>query len=154
MSGAEGSNECPAGSVRIETEAECRAAAAATGKTAASAFVQTYSFNPRGCCYYTSGNNAYFNAHAVGAGNSNYRLLCATTGALRATDAHSSRALSGTVCVCVRACVSVCVRACVCVRVSVREHVRVRVRRARLALAALDWFWSSMLACGSCPLSV
>ncbi len=83
MSGAAGSNACPAGSVRIEAEAACRAAAAAAGKSAASTIVLTYAFYPRGC-YYDNNNNAYFNAHAVGAGHWAYRLLCAavTTGAL------------------------------------------------------------------------
>ncbi len=82
MSGAAGSNECPAGSVRIETEAACRTAAAAAGKTVPSSFVETDPEYPRGC--YSSTNIAWFNAHAVGAGDSNARLLCAaaTTGAL------------------------------------------------------------------------
>ncbi len=84
MSGAAGSNACPAGSVRIETEAACRAAAAAAGKTILeSIFVATYSTYPRGCYYSTGGGYANFNAHAVGAGDSDYQLLCAvvTTGA-------------------------------------------------------------------------
>ncbi len=81
--GDEGSNECPAGCVRIETEAACRTAAAAAGKTVSSFFVQTDYRAPRGCFYMTSTNNAYFNPHPVGAGNSYYLLLCAavTTGA-------------------------------------------------------------------------
>ncbi len=86
VAGAAGSNECPAGSVRIEAEAACRIAAAAAGKTASTStslpFVQTYATWPRGC-YYTSTNTAYFNTHAVGAGYSAL-LLCAaldTTGA-------------------------------------------------------------------------
>ncbi len=85
VSGAAGSNECPAGSVRIEAEAACRAAAAAAGKTAASAFVETDSAYPRGCYYYTGSGAAFFNTHAVGAGRSGSQLLCAaaaaTTGA-------------------------------------------------------------------------
>ena len=83
MSGAAGSNECPAGSARIETEAACRAAAAAAGKSAASPFVVTDPGWPRGCFYSTT-NVAYFNTDAVGAGYSNAQLLCAalaTTGA-------------------------------------------------------------------------
>ena len=80
VSGAAGSNECPAGSARIETEAACRTAVAAAGKTFAG--VETLSDYPRGCFYFTSGNNAYLNTDAVGAGNSNYQPLCAvTTGA-------------------------------------------------------------------------
>ncbi len=85
VSGAAGSNECPAGSVRIETEAACRTAVAAAGKTpgTSSPFVETAPGYPRGCYYYTSGNVAYFNTHAVGAGNSGSQPLCAaaTTGA-------------------------------------------------------------------------
>ncbi len=83
VSGAAGGNACPAGSARIETEAACRTAAAAAGKTPhPSTFVETLSTYPRGC-YYTGSNCAYLNTHAVGAGNSNAQLLCAavTTGA-------------------------------------------------------------------------
>jgi hypothetical protein len=81
VSGDAGSNECPAGSVRIETEAACRTAAAAAGKTFNG--VWTDSAYPRGCYYLTSTNNAYFNTHAVGVGSSSRQLLCAaaTTGA-------------------------------------------------------------------------
>jgi hypothetical protein len=85
VSGAVRSNECPAGSVRIEAEAACRAAATAAGKTVpSSGFVVTSSTYPRGCYYWTSLDTAYFNTHAVGAGNPYYQLLCAavTTGAL------------------------------------------------------------------------
>jgi hypothetical protein len=81
--GSWGSNECPAGSVRIETEAACRAAATAAGKTPnLIGFVGTSSTSPRGCSY-ASTNYAEFNPHAVGAGSSSKRLLCAavTTGA-------------------------------------------------------------------------
>ncbi len=85
VSGASGSNECPAGSARIETEAACRTAAAAAGKTPNFfGFVETSAYSPRGCYYTTGGNYAYFNAHAVGAGGySGAQLLCAavTTGA-------------------------------------------------------------------------
>ncbi len=92
MSGAAGSNECPAGAVRIETEAACRTAVAAAGKPlyaivwgmeTDSVFVETNSDLPRGCYYTTSSNYAWFNTHAVGAGDSYSQLLCAavTTGA-------------------------------------------------------------------------
>jgi hypothetical protein len=100
VSGAAGSNECPAGSVRIATEAACRAAATAAGKTAGSSsfpFVETTPTYPRGCYYYTTGtNDAYFNTHAVGAGWPNAQLLCAvaTAGApskrRRRTDARGA----------------------------------------------------------------
>ncbi len=81
VSGADGSNACPAGSARIETEAACRTAAAAAGKTFFT--VVTESYTPRGCYYETTTNYAAFNAHAVGAGYPDRQLLCAvaTTGA-------------------------------------------------------------------------
>ncbi len=75
VAGADGSNACPAGSARIETEAACRTAVAAAGKTFAA--VVTYSDYPRGCYYVTSSNNAVFNTDAVGAGHPNTQLLCA-----------------------------------------------------------------------------
>ena len=77
VSGAAGSNECPAGSVRIVTEAACRAAVTAAGKTAGSPFGVTSPIPPRGCYYSTITNRAFLNADAVGAGNSNAQLLCA-----------------------------------------------------------------------------
>jgi hypothetical protein len=83
VAGAAGSNDCPAGSVRIEAEAACRTVVTATGKTAAPTFVETFSGFPRGCYYVTATNASYFNLHAVGAGDSRTQLLCAavTTGA-------------------------------------------------------------------------
>ncbi len=85
VSGAAGSNACPAGSVWIATEAACRTAAAAAGKTVPSSFVEADPYAPRGC-YYASistsvyNNYAYFNPDPVGyAGDNNYRLLCAVT---------------------------------------------------------------------------
>jgi len=99
VSGAAGSNECPAGSVRIVTEAACRTAAAAAGKTPSSYFVETYSTYPRGCYYYTTTNYACLNTHAVGAGYSGYQLLCSglvTTGAPRTRQCADARVLRGT----------------------------------------------------------
>ncbi len=84
VSGAAGSNECPAGSVRIETEAACRTAVAAARKAAETPFVEASSSSPRGCYYKnTQLNTASFNTHAVGAGLAYSQLLCAavTTGA-------------------------------------------------------------------------
>ncbi len=92
VSGAAGSNECPAGSVRIETEAACRTAAAAAGKTVASRFTGSLASDPRGCYYDSSNNNAYLNFHPVGAGTSYYQLLCGaavTTGAPPDVDVRS-----------------------------------------------------------------
>ena len=109
VSGAAGSNECPAGSVRIETEAACRTAAAAAGKTPGSSppFVETNSHNPRGCYYNPGMNTAYLNTHAVGAGEASFRLLCAavgTTGApphMRDAPGCSDALAAALVCVCV-----------------------------------------------------
>ncbi len=76
MSGAAGSNECPAGSVRIDTEDACRTAVAATGKTLN--LVVTSPNDPRGCAFSTQlVTRAYFNADAVGKGNPTAQLLCA-----------------------------------------------------------------------------
>ncbi len=84
VSGAAGSNACPAGYAWIEAEAACRTAAIAAGKAPGSPFVETDPTSPRGC--YTSNNNAFFNTDPVGAGYRGWQLLCAataiTTGAL------------------------------------------------------------------------
>ena len=80
VSGAAGSNECPAGSVRIETEAACRTAAAAAGKTVDLVFVETHTNYPRGCYYALVHNNVFLNTNAVGGGAMDAQLLC-TTGA-------------------------------------------------------------------------
>ncbi len=77
VSGVAGRNECPAGSARIATEAACRTAAAAAGKSVGWDFVGTYSREPRGCYDSYFSNTAYFNTHAVGAGHSHFQLLCA-----------------------------------------------------------------------------
>ena len=89
MSGAAGTNECPAGSVRIETEEACRSAAAAAGKTPAQpSFMGTWPTWPGGCFYTNHNNIAFFNTEAVGASASNAQLLCAAviTGAPLRTD--------------------------------------------------------------------
>ncbi len=107
--GAAGSNECPAGSVRIETEAACRTAAAAAGMTVGSEFVETASDYPRGCYYYyhsqsygSSSIGPYFNADAVGAGNDDTQLLCAAD-TMGAPPPHAADARSA--CLHRRACV-------------------------------------------------
>ena len=123
VSGVSGSNECPAGSARIETEEECRTAVTATGKRMQSAFnfVETYSHQPKGCYYVvavlTGGNDyfpddiyAYFNTDAVGAGQEFAKLLCAT---VTNTGAPPPRR-------CARACAPACaavLRVCNIIRV-------------------------------------
>jgi hypothetical protein len=92
VSGDRGSNECPAGSARIVTEAACRTAAAAAGRTIpSSGFVETDADWPRGC-FYTSTNDAYFNPHAVGAGFSTQLLCAAATAGAPLTHRASVRA--------------------------------------------------------------
>ena len=109
VSGAVSSNECPAGSVRIEAEAACRTAAAAAGKTFTA--VGTSSAVPRGCYYSTSNRNAWFNTHAVGAGVSGYQMLCAAA-ATTGEKPHRCARMCVCVCVCVRVWVWVWV--CLC----------------------------------------
>jgi hypothetical protein len=124
VSGAWNSNECPAGSERIETEAACRTAAAAAGKTAGAPFGGTYPGYPRGCYLYYYNGYAYFNAHVVGAGEASSRLLCAAvTGP---TGAPPPRR-------CARACTGACSDACVCVT---QPRARSCVQRVRCGGAA------------------
>jgi hypothetical protein len=87
MAGATGSNDCPAGSVRIETEAACRTALAAWGRTMMEPSFPM-SVGPRGCSYFipTLSDIAFFNTDPVGMGNPGVQLLChanGTTGALQ-----------------------------------------------------------------------
>ncbi len=88
VSGDAGCNACPAGSTRIANQAACRTAATAAGKLVGSPFVETDADYPKGCYYVTSDNTAYFNTHAVGAGNSNARLLCAAAATAGAPPPH------------------------------------------------------------------
>jgi hypothetical protein len=96
VSGAAGSNECPAGYGRIETEAACRTAAAAVGMTVPSErFVEASAYFPRGCYYH--GGIGYLNDHAVGAGRVDAQLLCAagTSGAPLALTPRACALASG-----------------------------------------------------------
>ena len=121
VSGSAGSNECPAGSVRIEAESACRTAATATGKTAGSPLVATLAVAPKGCYYSTITNRAFFNADAVGAdfvGNGGaVHLLCAVTNG--APPPHW--------CACACAAARVCAARARCAGVLVqRRHVGAR----------------------------
>ncbi len=104
VSGAAGSSECPAGSVRIEAEAACRTAATAAGKTSSSYFVETEPAFPRGCFYFTYTGDAYFNTHAVGAGLPNVQLLCAALAAAGAPLKRRRRTGARGACSGARAC--------------------------------------------------
>jgi hypothetical protein len=76
VSGADGSNVCPAGSERIVTEAACSTAATAAGMNSESvSFSEADSDSPKGCYYFS--DTVYFNPHAVGAGVEGAMLLCA-----------------------------------------------------------------------------
>jgi hypothetical protein len=117
VSGAAGSNECPAGSVRIETGAACRAAAAAAGKTPSETFAGHYPTFPRGCFYYSSSDTAFFNTHEDGDGDYDFQLLCAAVVTTGARPPHPcARACALGACrgiACVRACrIRTCVRSC------------------------------------------
>ena len=70
--GVVGSNDCPANSVRLVTDAACASAAAAAKRNYLG--MVTNSAAPRGCLVVTS---AFLNDHAVGSGSSSGRLLCA-----------------------------------------------------------------------------
>jgi hypothetical protein len=124
VSGAAGSNECPAGSTRIANQAACRTAATAAGKLVGSPFVETDPAYPRGCYYSISDNTAYFNRDAVGAGVSDYQVLCAALVTTGAPPPHQ----------CVRVCAPACSAAqCVLTDAHV-SHARVR---DRVGVAAL-----------------
>ncbi len=108
VSGAAGSNECPARSVRIETEDACRIAATAAGKrlgySGESDFVETNANYPRGCYYIGSCECAYFNEHAVGAATSGSQLLCATVATAGAPLKRRRRTDVRSACTGARAC--------------------------------------------------
>ncbi len=104
VAGAAGSNVCPAGSARIETEAACRTAVAVVGKTAGSPFGVTSPIPPRGCYYSIITNTAYFNADPVGAGNPNAQLLCAATATAGAPPCTARRCARAYECAAARAC--------------------------------------------------
>jgi hypothetical protein len=70
------SNECPAGYVRIATEAACRIAFTLLGGASTVPIeVETDSTTPRGC--YALVDKFYFNKDTVGAGDDTYDLVCA-----------------------------------------------------------------------------
>jgi len=73
--GVNGSNSCPVNSVRIETEEQCRSAAAAVAKKYAGN--ETLSSYPKGCYLYGR-SLVYFNMVVNGAGRSGTQLLCST----------------------------------------------------------------------------
>jgi hypothetical protein len=102
VSGAAGSNACPAGSVRIETEAACRTAVTAAGKTFSS--VETHSSYPRGCYYITTSTTAWLNTHAVGAGQSGSQPLCAALATAGAPLKRRGRTDARCACSGARAC--------------------------------------------------
>jgi hypothetical protein len=109
MAGATESNDCPAGSVRIETEAACRTALAAWGRTMGPSISSPIA--PRGCSFYSDFSptlakfgisDGLFNPDPVGMGSATYQLLCdanGTTGALQPHRCAPARATAPRVCV-------------------------------------------------------
>jgi hypothetical protein len=81
-----GTNECPAGFLRIETEAACNKAYTVLGSSRAIS-VETEPTAPRGCYVYTVGSQTvFFNNDPLGAGEEDSQLICKaapTTGAPR-----------------------------------------------------------------------
>ncbi len=71
-----GSNKCPASSVRIETEAACRRAAAAMGMLFIGA--NNFSAAPSGCYAKptTTDRRVYLNTNSQGAGSTTRQLVC------------------------------------------------------------------------------
>jgi len=79
--GTQGTNVCPAGSVSMGTEAECRSAATALGYGFDSS--GSWPGDPKGCFYYTNGytdGNVYFNTHETGGTNPRDTPICDSTG--------------------------------------------------------------------------
>jgi hypothetical protein len=109
MVGVPGSSACPVGSVRIETEAACRTAAAALGKTVdSSSFVVTVLLAPSGCAFNPSTNQAQFNTiSGLGAASTSRQVLCVATGAPPRAYSHAcTPACAAALRVCIDACVS------------------------------------------------
>ena len=69
-----GSNLCPDGYMRIETESTCQSAAAVERIAYMDKLVSP--FFPKGCFVDRQNNRVYFNTHASGAGEPDSRLLC------------------------------------------------------------------------------
>ncbi len=73
--GVNGSNSCPVNSVRIETEEQCRSAAAEVAKNYAGK--ETSSSYPKGCYLFRT-SSVYFNMDVNGVGRPGSQLICAT----------------------------------------------------------------------------
>ena len=69
-----GSNDCPAGSVRIDTEMACKSAAATLGFEYANNL--SNSGRPKGC--YGNGTHWWLNTHATGKASTTRQLVCAS----------------------------------------------------------------------------
>jgi hypothetical protein len=128
------SNECPAASVRIVTEAACRAAASAARLTQGSPFAGSWPYWPKGCYYSIVTGTAFLNTDPVGAACPSYPLLCAKqTGAPQFTSdvrARPWRSYCG-------ASVACRVRACVCESTPVAPLLLVCVPRSMPPLTSL-----------------
>ncbi len=79
--GAFESNDCPLGSTRIESEAECKSAAAIIGQTWRQNESRTD--RPKGCFFFNQDpwTGVYLNTHSTGSGYVFAQPLCAAGGA-------------------------------------------------------------------------
>ena len=73
--GTQGTNVCPAGSVSVGTEVECRSAATALGYTFDSVFSDD--IMPKGCFFYPVNGRVYFNEDQTGSTIANRTPICA-----------------------------------------------------------------------------
>ncbi len=90
QTGPANSNQCPASSERIVTEAACKTAAAAAGKSWKQ--ISYNAFYPAGCYIYSLAPETYviLNTHETGAASRYAQLLCATK-AISAPSSHPHR---------------------------------------------------------------
>merc|ERR1711865_213676 len=72
--GTRGTNVCPADSVSVGTEAQCRSAATTLGRTWG--WSGTWSYAPKGCFFSSVNRRVYFNADPTGAGQPDSAPIC------------------------------------------------------------------------------
>ena len=77
--GVIGTNVCPAGSVSVGTEAECRSAATALGLTYTGVTLHWGNSRnmPKGCFVFVALQEVYFNAHETGGTHTGLTPICA-----------------------------------------------------------------------------
>ena len=84
--GMDGTDECPTGSVSVDTASECESAASALNLAYIYQLYPAASDHPKGCFtgmpqrgYYNIGEEAFFNPHATGAAKARSAPICVTT---------------------------------------------------------------------------